>query len=409
MNKDYMKRWILSGAVLLAAAACMKVETGGGSMPGLFEIKSPGTTFGPLAQELTYEVECDRSWAVKFDSGEWAVVGRRTEMSSTKSSLKVSLTTNQSDIQRVDTLLFTAGQKVEKIVVKQDGISSFVSTREIDLSAGAQKITINAPDSWTLSSSQSPWFTLSAESGKAGSAEVTVTPNDANENVGDRAADLILACSGSQIPIRVTQSQTDAIRTVQDEWVFDSNGGAFQVEIQSNIELSVSIPESASWLTLEPSPKQTKALNSSILTFTAAPNRQFSPVSADVVISGGQASKTIYVVVGGWARVLEESTIGLYDTEGGSDWTYAEGNDQISRLYGDGSVSFSLRNPYEKAYWTLSGIPSNPSVTSFEGVLTRKSADGKETGGKLSLQILHTAGGLCWIQGDGTPGFIVKL
>ena len=108
MNKDYMKRWILSGAVLLAAAACMKVETGGGSMPGLFEIKSPGTTFGPLAQELTYEVECDRSWAVKFDSGEWAVVGRRTEMSSTKSSLKVSLTTNQSDIQRVDTLLFTA-------------------------------------------------------------------------------------------------------------------------------------------------------------------------------------------------------------------------------------------------------------------------------------------------------------
>ena len=78
----------------------------------------------------------------------------------------------------------------------------------------------------------------------------------------------------------------DAIRTAQDEWVFDSNGGTFQVEIQSNIELSVSIPESASWLTLEPFPKQTKALNSSILTFTAAPNRQFSPVSADVVISG---------------------------------------------------------------------------------------------------------------------------
>ena len=403
-----MKRWMLWGAALLTAAACNTVELSSGSSPSLFDIDAPGELFGPLAQEITYEVDCDRSWSVRLKDGSWATVGRRTEMSQTRMSLKLALTLNLGEEERIDSLLFTSGNIVKRVAVKQSGISAFVSSRTIDLSAGQQTLTITAPDDWTFTvPASASWISLSAESGKAGITVMTLKATDANENVGARSAQLTLSCAGAQIPIQVTQAQTDAIRTVGELWEFDYNGGTFQVDVLSNVDVEVDIPdEAASWLTL----LESKALDNSTLTFLAAPNRAFQPVSATVTLRGGSVERSFSVTVGGFARVMEESSLGVFDLTPGTDWTYSEGIDQISRHYGKGTATFSLRNPYEKAYWSLTGSFSDPGATTVDAVLSYLlSADGEPASQTLSLKVLHRSGNLVWLQGDGTPGFIIKL
>ena len=111
--------------------------------------------------------------------------------------------------------------------------------------------------------------------------------------IKDRATSL-------QDTVIIRQKQNDAVFLDRWEYAFDSNGGYADVEVRTNVDLTVSIPDSCSaWI----GQVETKSLETKVLKFYVQKNETGRDRKGVVTIAGADISEEIQFIQ--YSRVVE--------------------------------------------------------------------------------------------------------
>lgn len=163
-----------------------------------------------------------------------------------------------------------------------------------DTEGGKDIAVISSSDAWTariINARAESWCSIEPASGEAGDTEMTVTVQ-ANETPDERSASVVVTCGDKQKTIVVTQKQKDALTVTASRFDVGAEGGSIAVEVKANIDFEYIIEETAKeWLEYE----TTKAMNSSTLVFTVAPNESLDKREGAIAIQSGDLKETITV------------------------------------------------------------------------------------------------------------------
>ncbi len=166
---------------------------------------------------------------------------------------------------------------------------------------------------WTATT-DTEWLEVYPASGNAGNVDIKITA-DKNETYESRTASVKINIEGAVQEFSITQMQRDAIVVAQSEYEIGVNGGALDFELQTNVDLTVIIPDNAkSWIKqVETRGLEAKTLHFDIAAYSAELDRE-----GTITISGGNAKQTINVKQNGMGR---EALIALYKATDGDNWT----------------------------------------------------------------------------------------
>lgn len=146
----------------------------------------------------------------------------------------------------------------------------------------------------------------------------------ANEGYDSRSAMIVFSNAENNLAdtVTVTQAQKDAIVLAKSEYEFDKKGGNLDFEIQTNVDIKVTIADSCkSWITQV----ETRALETKKLFFNiAACDTLNADRTGTITLSGGNVTQTIKVKQSGLKEILEAERAALiefYKATGGDNWT----------------------------------------------------------------------------------------
>ena len=223
-------------------------------------------------------------------------------------------------------VLFAACQKEPSLVLTGPG------SIELSADGGSQTATFTVNRDWTASASDS-WVSVSPSSGSASDGPVTVTVRaTANTTYEDRSATVTIKAEGLTQSVTVRQAANLGVVVPTKSYQIASDARTIDVEVQANVEYSVSVSDS--WI------KQTgtKGLTSKTLTFSVEANGTYDARSATITIKpqSGEAqaisvtqaqkdallvSKATYSMPygGGEVDVKVESNV-EFEVKSGVDW-----------------------------------------------------------------------------------------
>jgi|GEM_PF-3313747 len=105
-----------------------------------------------------------------------------------------------------------------------------------------------------------------------------------------------------------------------------------------------------------------------------------------------------------------KSEVGIYSYSG-SDYIFDSSSQQISRRYEkDGTLTFTIMNPSQGTYMSVSGIdPDAAQGSSMDVTMRDKSSTGATARPKTySVYVLKKQDGCMWLKGSQSPGFLIK-
>ncbi|MDD4492607.1 MAG: BACON domain-containing carbohydrate-binding protein, partial [Bacteroidales bacterium] len=168
-----------------------------------------------------------------------------------------------------------------------------------DNGATSSLFTITSDGPWSLlltdTKSIPSWCKAEPTSGGKGSAQITVTITEPNENYDDRIAYIKIISGSSSSFVTVTQKKKDAIIVTGEKVEIGEDGGALNVEVKSNIEYSVTIPqEYANWIKRATS-SNTKGLVSKSESFTISPGSIEGAREGLIIFGSGMLKDTLHI------------------------------------------------------------------------------------------------------------------
>ncbi len=204
---------------------------------------------------------------------------------------------------------------------------------------GTATIKFTATQAWTAIAANdraSEWLSISPSSGTAGSSALTITTKE-NDTYDERSASITIKSGTAQQTIVITQKQKDALLVTSDKFEVDAEGCQISVEVKANIDFS--IQTDVDWI----SQVNTRALNTSNLTFNISENEEITKREGHITISSGDFSETVSVYQAGSIPTIiiskNEYTI---SSEGGDITVEVQSNVDISvTLPDDGWISES--------------------------------------------------------------------
>ena len=162
-------------------------------------------------------------------------------------------------------------------------------------SAGNASIDLEANRKWTASfvnGRAGEWCSISAQSGKRGTATITISVKE-NTDYDQRSASILFTCEDVERTIVVTQKQKDALLLTSSRQDVGRDGGIIKVTLQTNIPFTYSVSEqAASWITPE---SPTKGLTEASISFKVASNEDVEKREGAITISSALGKETVKV------------------------------------------------------------------------------------------------------------------
>ena len=173
--------------------------------------------------------------------------------------------------------------------------------------AGSATIQLEASKTWTASfvnDRAKDWCKLSLESGKRGTANITVSVSQ-NPDYDQRSASIIFQCDDVKRTIVVTQKQKEAILVSSSRLDVGVGGGQIMVEVKASTPYEYSIAESAkSWIT----PVRTKGMSETKLYFNVSENDSVDKRVGNIVFTGSTVREVVNVYQDGETPTLVVSS-----------------------------------------------------------------------------------------------------
>lgn len=164
---------------------------------------------------------------------------------------------------------------------------------------GEAKLIFTTSESWsavvvTTKSEADSWLQIEPKRGEAGKNTITITTNE-NDTYKDRNAYVSIVTKSDAKQILVTQKKKDAILLSKDKFVVDGDGETITIELKTNIEYKVVIPEQhAEWI------KQTtldtrSGLNEHSESFTIERGELENPREGEIIFKSGDIEEIVHI------------------------------------------------------------------------------------------------------------------
>ena len=261
-------------------------------------------TFSSAGGEKTVAV----SISLVSDSGhyiepEWKLTGGASWCTPSRTSgvssnvVTFTASENNSDQERNATFTFSCGRHSQNLVVTQKSSGSLtVTTSKIEMGAagGEAVIEVMAEIDYTyeIDSKCKGWITYKGT--RAVQTSRLVFDVAANSGKEKREGRITIRGGGRTETVTIYQAgETPTIVLTQNKYEVSAAGETIKVEINSNVDFTVSIPSSASWI----EETGTRAFSTHTKYFTISPNTTTSSRSAEITFKNTTYNLTEKVVV----------------------------------------------------------------------------------------------------------------
>lgn len=187
------------------------------------------------------------------------------------------------------TVLAVSCQKKEAVA---DSVTvTSASTVNVPVDGDVVSIAFNANVAWTAKSSQD-WLTLSPAQGDAGDKLTVKASVVKNETLDSRTAEVTITAGTASAKVTVIQGQTDALDIKVLEYEVSVEGGNVEVEVEANVEYSVTIPEAIDWV----HNGSLKGMTASKVILVVDPSYDVEAREAVISISAGALSSSVKII-----------------------------------------------------------------------------------------------------------------
>ena len=176
------------------------------------------------------------------------------------------------------------------------------STVSVPVDGDIVTVKFKSTADWTAAS-DADWLTVSTASGKAGedcSVKASATKNETYDN---RSAKITITAGKAKAEVTVNQLQLNGLNIKTLEYEVSAEGGNVEVEVESNVDYEVTIPEAVDWV----HDAATKGMETSKVTFTVDPSYDEEVREANIKISAGDISSSI--------KISQAAFVPYYDME----------------------------------------------------------------------------------------------
>lgn len=189
-------------------------------------------------------------------------------------------------------------ETIPQVTIPTGSTNYFVESINFDHTASTKVVSFDCNVPWKVSVDAtrdgSSWCSVSPASGDAGHVSIIVEATE-NTTYDDRNAVVRLAYGDSVKTIVVNQKQLDALTLTTDRFEVGVEGGTIDVEVKSNINYEVIIPdEYQEWIHQNTS-SRSRALQANTLSFAIDASQEYDKREGQIIVKSGDRSETVHV------------------------------------------------------------------------------------------------------------------
>ncbi len=306
---------IKAGAVTKTITVSQKQKDALTLSSSKFEVAAEG---GEVVIEVKANIDFD--YVIDETSKSWiSYDGTRTMKTS---YLVFKVAENEDKEKREATITITSGALSEKLTIYQDGLtpSIIISKNEYIITSSGETISVEVKSNIDVSvelPDEVDWITENTT--RALSTNTYRFDIAENTDYDQRSAEIIFANKENNLSdvVRIIQSQKDAIVLAKDEYEFDIEGGELDFEIQTNVDVSITISDDAKdWILQTTS----RALETKKLSFNITANPGTENRFGAIILEGGGAKQMVTIKQVGLLERERNALIAIYNALDGDNW-----------------------------------------------------------------------------------------
>ncbi|MBE6280538.1 MAG: hypothetical protein E7095_00520 [Bacteroides sp.] len=285
-----------------------------------FEVSAEG---GEIKIEVKANIDFEYSIAYEGSAKDWITSGGARALKTSTLTFKVAA--NEEVEKREATVTIKSGSFKEEVKVYQAGTTPSITLtkNEFVVASAGESIAVEVKSNVDVTvelPTDVDW--ISENQSRAMSTNTYHFTIAESQEYDQRTAEIKFTNKANNLSetVKVVQVQKDAIVVAKNEYEFTAEGGELDFEILTNVDVTVSIPDSISnWV------KQVKsrALVSQILHFDISPCDLSESRSGTITLSGGNAVQKILIKQDGLKEILEaerNALIAIYKALDGDNW-----------------------------------------------------------------------------------------
>lgn len=306
--KNSIQRWMMlmmvSGSLMNTFSSCSSDEEAAIITPSADSevLFKDGISFASSKSEKIVTFTTNKDWKVNVnalgsDSG-WCTVSP-SQGKAGENSVVIRVTESMAYDIRTVSLILNAGELAKTITVTQKQKNTILpvnSEYEVAAEGGTVEIEMktNVEYYYTVSGSDTQWIHEGSKS-RGLSTEKVILSIDKSEEYNQREGSVTfhsVAYDGESITqvVKIIQKGTSLLEIPQKEYMLSAAGGNITIEMRSNFECEVKMPQ-VDWLTSV----STKGVSNRAFAYTVAPNTTFESRKAEIIYY--DEKKTIEEVV----------------------------------------------------------------------------------------------------------------
>lgn len=206
-----------------------------------------------------------------------------------------------------------------EVIVSEGTVNYFSESMDFPSNGGSKILNFTSNVKWTLkvseTQSSSNWCTVSQAEGNAGTYNISVTVAE-NAGYDDRNVVLVLSAGELRKNVIVNQKQKNSLTLTTDRFEIGNEGGTIDVEVKSNVDFNVEIPDAyKSWISQT---SMTRAISTKSHTFNIAESKEYDKREGEIIFSSGDITETVKVYQSGSAILILSQNEFTLGSEGGT-------------------------------------------------------------------------------------------
>lgn len=250
-------------------------------------IESNGLSFGTSAGDNSVSFTTNTNWTLTVSSTTSGITwctASATSGGKGSATVKFTVTENTEYDDRSVSVTVKAGTASKTFKITQKGVDALLVTTsnyEVPQEGGSIEVEVKANIDYQLEISETAkgWITETKSKSRALKATNHKFDIALNEEAEKREGEIIFKSGDKLETVKVYQAGGAVILLSQNEYAVSDAGDTISVEIKSNVDFSVQMPE-VDWITDEAS---SRGMSSHTLKYVIAPNEGYDSRSAEII------------------------------------------------------------------------------------------------------------------------------
>jgi len=167
-------------------------------------------------------------------------------------------------------------------------VVEILSSKSIELSPDGDEaqVKFSSSGAWTarsVSGFSIEWCDVTPESGEKGEQTIIISA-DGNDTDKPRSARLVITSGDASAEVEISQHYVEYLTLSHDVANIGAEGGFLEVEVVSNVDVAVEIPDDCTWVILDES-----ASDRRMYKFSIEENKDKDSRSVEIIFCGGRS------------------------------------------------------------------------------------------------------------------------